>query len=267
MITFGPRYSFLLATDSASSRLRRAGSDPPANARKVEDARTLRQLTANERTKLGQPGGIDEPDDLFGIDLSSSSTDMPGWRYAFALSKDAVKAATPPGTLVRLFGMYGTFHRYSLPSSLLCQSFSSSTSGKSRTLYPFHMSLDLGDSGFPNGILLTNLKCISCLDVLQTSTDKGKNVLNSLSIPEDHHVVIWLSDDYQWSCQIRDNLVDGRSNERRKDDTVVIELGKATGAAVADYLKLWRYSRKDSPRFQGIFWILCQQPGPGGPGD
>ncbi|KAK3498940.1 uncharacterized protein B0T23DRAFT_328631 [Neurospora hispaniola] len=108
MITFGPRYSFLLATDSAS-RLRRAGSDPPpANARKEEDARTLQQLTANARsTKLNHPGGIDKSDDLFGgINLSSSSssssTDMPGWRYAFALSKDAVKAATPPGTVVRL---------------------------------------------------------------------------------------------------------------------------------------------------------------------
>ena len=99
MIIFGPRYSSLLQTDSAS-RLRRAGLDP-ANARKEDDDIILQQLTAaaSNTTRLKYPRGPDRPDSC---DIALSN-DMPGWKYAFALSKDEVKAATPPGT-VRLVG-------------------------------------------------------------------------------------------------------------------------------------------------------------------
>ncbi|KAK3948422.1 hypothetical protein QBC32DRAFT_245825 [Pseudoneurospora amorphoporcata] len=92
MITFGPRFSSLLRPDSAS-RQRPAGSDP-ANVRK-EDASTLQQLTAASKARPKYARGLDKSDHC-DVDLS---TDMPGWKYAFALSKDAVKAATPPGTV------------------------------------------------------------------------------------------------------------------------------------------------------------------------
>lgn len=97
MITFGPRYSSLLATGRASGP-ERTGSDP-ANARK-EDTGTLQQLTAASRARPYSLRGLRQPDNC---DIDHS-TDMPGWRYAFGLSKDEVKAATPPGT-VKLVGM------------------------------------------------------------------------------------------------------------------------------------------------------------------
>ncbi|CCC11911.1 unnamed protein product [Sordaria macrospora k-hell] len=85
----------ITSTDSAS-RLRWAGLDP-ANARKEDDDIILQQLTAaaSNTTRPKYPRGPDRPNSC---DIALSN-DMPGWKYAFALSKDEVKAATPPGTV------------------------------------------------------------------------------------------------------------------------------------------------------------------------